>query len=224
MIKKIDIAGIRLDNYTVREAILNLEREMSDQGFHTVEEVNTDTLMLAASDETVRTALKSLNHTVIAESGILEAVGASSYQRRNEIEHHDFFYELMRRIERGKKGIYLIGDSRERMDAIADRIEGLYPDCVLVGSAMLEGWEGTVDAVVNDINAATPDVVLSVLSSPGQEIFLMENRDKLSANLWYGMGTVELEAKEKGIVGFFRKLIRMHRLEKQIHNYESQLQ
>lgn len=48
MIKKIDIAGIRLDNYTVREAILNLEREMSDQGFHTVEEVNTDTLMLAA--------------------------------------------------------------------------------------------------------------------------------------------------------------------------------
>lgn len=224
MIKKIDIAGIRLDNYTVREAILNLEREMSDQGFHTVEEVNTDTLMLAAADETVRTVLKSLNHTVIAESGILEAVGASSYQRRNEIEHHDFFYELMRRIERGKKGIYLIGDSKERMDAIADRIEALYPDCVLVGSAMLEGWEGTVDAVVNDINAATPDVVLSVLSSPGQEIFLMENRDKLSANLWYGMGTVELEAKEKGIVGFFRKIIRMHRLEKQIHNYESQLQ
>lgn len=219
MIKTIEVAGIRLDNYTVRETIMNLEREMSDQGFHTIEEVNTDTLMLAVSDDTVRQALMTLEHTVIAESGILDAVGASNYQRKHEIEHHDFFHELMRRIERGHKRIYLIGNSQGRMDAMLKQLEELYPRCPLVGSAMLEGWDGTTDTVINDINAATPDVVISILPSPQQEQFLLETKDKLSANLWYGMGDMELTDAKKGIVEFFRRYIRMHKLERQIHSY-----
>ena len=73
MIRTIDVAGIRLDNYTVREAIMNLERDMSDHGFHTIEEVNTELLMLAGNDEAVRVALMTMEHTVISETGILEA-------------------------------------------------------------------------------------------------------------------------------------------------------
>lgn len=38
MIKTIDVAGIELDNYTVRETIMNVEKKMSDSGFHTIEE------------------------------------------------------------------------------------------------------------------------------------------------------------------------------------------
>ena len=133
MIRTIDVAGIRLDNYTVREAIMNLERDMSDHGFHTIEEVNTELLMLAGNDEAVRVALMTMEHTVISETGILEAVGSLNYQRKHEIEHHDFFYELMRRIERGHKSVYLIGDVQSRMDFIKQRIMELYPRSVFVG-------------------------------------------------------------------------------------------
>ena len=67
MIKTIDFAGIDLDNYTVREMIMNVEKDMSDHGFHTIEEVNMDTLMLAETDELVRKAIGFAEHTVIAE-------------------------------------------------------------------------------------------------------------------------------------------------------------
>ena len=100
MIKTIDFAGIELDNYTVREMIMNVEKDMSDHGFHTIEEVNMDTLMLAETDELVRKAIGFAEHTVIAENGILEAVGAGSYQHRHEIEHQDFFFDLMERWKR----------------------------------------------------------------------------------------------------------------------------
>ena len=40
MIKTIDFAGIELDNYTVREMIMNVEKDMSDHGFHTIEAVS----------------------------------------------------------------------------------------------------------------------------------------------------------------------------------------
>lgn len=68
MIKTIDFAGIELDNYTVREMIMNVEKDMSDHGFHTIEEVNMDTLMLAETDELVRKAIGFAEHTVIAET------------------------------------------------------------------------------------------------------------------------------------------------------------
>ena len=112
MIKTIDFAGIELDNYTVREMIMNVEKDMSDHGFHTIEEVNMDTLMLAETDELVRKAIGFAEHTVIAENGILEAVGAGSYQHRHEIEHHDFFFELMKRVERNHQTVFVIGDTR----------------------------------------------------------------------------------------------------------------
>ena len=64
MIKTIDFAGIELDNYTVREMIMNVEKDMSDHGFHTIEEVNMDTLMLAETDELVRKAIGFAEHKI----------------------------------------------------------------------------------------------------------------------------------------------------------------
>ena len=51
MIKKIDIAGLQLDNYTVREMIMRVDRRISEKILTTIEEVNMDTLALAESDE-----------------------------------------------------------------------------------------------------------------------------------------------------------------------------
>ena len=216
MIKTIDFAGIVLDNYSVRETIMNVEKNMSDQGFHTIEEVNMDTLMQAETDEVIKDALQMAEHTVIAEAGILDAVGAGSYQRRHEIEHHDFFYELMKRIERNHKTLFVIGDSMERVEQMCERISDRYPKCDIVGMESLDECSGATDAVINEINALAPDVVLSIIPSPQQEHFLMENREKISAELWYGLGKIELGKKRSRLALKIHKLIRTHKLEKQL--------
>lgn len=219
MIKTINVAGIELDNYTVRETIMSVEKEMSDNAFHTIEEVNMDTLMMAGTDSVIREALETVEHTVIAEKGILDAVGAGNYQRNHEIEHHDFFYEMMKRIERNRKTLFLIGDTTENTGLMYDRIRELYPKCEITGTAALEEYRMATDAVVNEINALSPDVILSVLPSPDQEHFLMDNREKLSAGLWYGIGKMELEKPLGRIAGGIRNLIRTHKLEKQVNQY-----
>lgn len=219
MIKTIDIAGIQLDNYTVRELIMSVEKEMSDQGFHTIEEVNMDTLMMAETDEVIREALTSADHTVITEAGILEAAGISNYQRRHEIEHRDFFYELMKRIERNHKTIFVIGDTSGHTSTICDKMQNLFPKCEIAGTEALEECMGATDAVVNEINALTPDVIISVLPSPEQEHFLMDNKEKLSASLWYGIGMTELQRKRGRLANGIRNLIRTHKLERKLNHY-----
>ena len=76
MIKKIDIAGLQLDNYTVREMIMKIDRCMSERNFTTIEEINMDTLHMAASDEDVKEAIGVLDYTVIADTGILSAASS----------------------------------------------------------------------------------------------------------------------------------------------------
>lgn len=224
MIKTIDFAGIVLDNYSVRETIMNVEKNMSDQGFHTIEEVNMDTLMQAETDEVIKEALQIVEHTVIAEAGILDAVGAGSYQRRHEIEHHDFFYELMKRIERNHKTMFVIGDSMERVEQMCELISDRYPKCEIVGREALDECIGATDAVVNEMNAVAPDVILSIIPSPQQEHFLMENREKISAELWYGIGKIELGKARSRLALKIRKLVCTHKLEKQLirHNDEQE--
>ena len=218
MIKTIDVAGIELDNYTVRETIMNVEKKMSDSGFHTIEEVNMDMLIQAESDEVIREALASVEHTVIAEREILEAVGADSYQRKHEIDHHDFFYEMMKRIERNHKTIFGVGEKAEHTQQMCNRIMELYAKCNVIGAEALEECSGNLDALINEINSQTPDVIISVIPSPMQEHFLMENREKLSAGLWYGMGTMVLEEPKRGFANGIRKMFRTHKLEKHLNH------
>ena len=80
----------------------------------------------------------------------------------------------------------------------------------------LDECSGATDAVINEINALAPDVVLSIISSPQQEHFLMENREKISAELWYGLGKIELGKKRSRLALKIHKLIRTHKLEKQL--------
>ncbi|MGN0427249.1 MAG: glycosyltransferase, partial [Agathobacter sp.] len=77
--------------------------------------------------------------------------------------------------------------------------------------------------VVNEINSATPDVIVSLLPSPGQEIFLQENRDKLSAKIWYGLGRELLVPQKRGAIRkIFRHNSRTHMLKKHIIQYQKQ--
>ena len=116
MIKKIDIAGLQLDNYTVREMLMRVDRRISEKILTTIEEVNMDTLTLAESDEEVKQSLEACDYTVIADEGILRAASADTLQRRHEIEDHDFFYELFKRLERNDKKIFVIAESQKAVD------------------------------------------------------------------------------------------------------------
>ena len=210
MIKKIDIAGLQLDNYTVREMIMRVDRRISEKILTTIEEVNMDTLALAESDEEVKQSLEACDYTVIADEGILRAVSADTLQRRHEIEDHDFFYELFKRLERNDKKIFVIAESQKAVDEAEEFLLGLFDRARISGKGDL----------VNEINIVSPDAIASFLPSPSQEKFLLHNREKLLMNLWYGIGNNKFMGKKHGFIGKIRKMLDVKRLTHLINTYE----
>ena len=114
-----------------------------------------------------------------------------------------------------------IRDRQGAVDEFTQELREEYPKLVLAGAAATENCVGDLEGVINEMNAATPDVIISIIPSPGQEHFLVEHRDKINANLWYGIGGFEVHRKRSRIKGFFWNLIHRVRLKNSIEKYES---
>ena len=81
MIKKIDILGIQLDDYTVREAIRQVEAFSEENVPKVIERISMQMIMETEQDPVVREVLSSLDLAVIGEKEILEVAGAKTMQR-----------------------------------------------------------------------------------------------------------------------------------------------
>lgn len=221
MIKKIDIAGIQLDNYSARECVMAVERMLNENAFHTVEEVNMDMVMLASSDEAVSDTLNRLDCSIIAEKGILSAVGERAVGHR-ETDADDCFYEILRRLERNHKSVFLLAEGKKELQEIEQYVEKNFERLTIAGMVATEEFVEDEDAIVNEINAATVDVILSVMPSPKQEHFLSNNRGKMSVILWYGVGNGKFAKRKYSLLRSIQKRIRIYKLENHIRKYEKQ--
>ena len=220
MIKKVDILGVQLDNYTVREAIMCVERYLSNNVLNTIESVSSQMLIQSETDPVLKKVLGSLDLAVIGEKEIIQAAGLETMQRIKETEENDFYFEFFKRIERNKKSIFLLSDTEEKLEFVKGELQNAFPKLIFAGEYAVEKCVGDLDAVINDMNATTPDVIVSILPSPMQEEFLADHREKMNANIWYGIGGMSLHKKRHGVFGHLKSLIHRGKLKNSINNYE----
>ena len=67
MIKKVDILGIQLDNYTVREAIMCVERYLSNNVLNTIESISLQMLIDSETNPVLKEVMSSLDLAIIGE-------------------------------------------------------------------------------------------------------------------------------------------------------------
>lgn len=221
MIKKIDIFGMHVDNYTVREAILQLDTYMNSTVLNIIETITMKQLMLAAENPKVRDYIEQADLSVIGESEILSETGATSVQRVREIRDKDFTNELLRRVVRNQKRVFLIAMTREDVEHMQAYFTEMNPKFTVAGSYAMEECIGDLDSVVNHINGSIPDMIISAMPSPQEEEFVLDHKDKISASVWYGVGA-DYDKKSGGIqVGTtLKRLVMRGRLHHTMSRYQ----
>ena len=219
MIKKIDILGIRLDNYTVREAIRQVENYMSGDALSAIGRISVQTLLASENDPVVRDVISSLDLSVIGEKEIMQAARINAMQRIRETEADDFSVEFFKRIERNKKKVFLLGGTEEEVREAEKELLAQYPKLSIVGGYAVENSLSDPDAVINEMNGMIPDVVVSVLPTPLQEHFFWEHKTKMNAAIWYGLGSQGMYRDPHRVRGFFKSLMYLGRLRNCMSRY-----
>lgn len=188
--RKINILGLNLQDYTLREKMRLTESYLRGGALNTVACVSAKMLMRAGEDARQKEWLEAMDVIAYCDRDILDAAGITSYNRLREVENNSFLKELCKKLAREKRTVYLLADTEEAAGLLEQFLSRQEPALgAPVGKSVLgsEETESGTDAVINEINDKAPDVILSFMTYPRQEAFVFKNKNRINADLWIGL-------------------------------------
>lgn len=223
MIKQIELLGMTIPNYSLREELQLAQEALKGEAPQLFLTVSMQSLMKIGSSESeaVKECVEHADLVVIDDSEILSVAGINSGQRIREAADHLFFVELLKRLQRGQQQVYLVASKNAALEKIKEILADRYEKLAIVGEYSIEDYPDDLDRMINEINGAAPDVILSVMPTPQQEEFLVANRSKLLTKLWYGLGeNYSLLMEKKGLGWRMKRLIHFGRFKMHVNQYE----
>jgi N-acetylglucosaminyldiphosphoundecaprenol N-acetyl-beta-D-mannosaminyltransferase len=100
----------------------------------------------------------------------------------------DLMHDLLRRADRLRQRVYLLGAKPEVVRRVVERIGEEYPGVELAG--FRDGYfsAGQEAEIAEHIATARPDLLLVAMSSPRKELFMARWRARLPAAVLHGVG------------------------------------
>lgn len=223
MIKQIQLLGMTIPNYSLREELQLAQDALKDEKLRLLLTVSMQSLVKVGSSESpqIKECVEQADLVVVEDPEILSVAGINSSQRIHEAEDHLFFTELLKRLQRGQQQVYLVASKNAALEKIKEILSDRYEKLRIVGQYSIEDYPDDLDRMINEINSAAPDVIISVMPTPQQEEFLVANRSKLMAKLWYGLGeNYGLLMEKKGFGWRMKRLIHFGRFKMHVNQYE----
>lgn len=216
--KKIDILGICVDNYTVRESMLRLDTYLGSNVLNIIETVTMEQMLSLEEFPVIGECLRQADLCVIGEGEILTETAAATAQRMREVCSQDFLWELLKRMVRGQKRVFLLAMTSRQTAQMEEAFLKSVPGFSPAGSFSVEESADDMDTIVNEINGATPDIVISALCSPVEEEFILSHKDKIGTGIWYGIKDLYHQERGKALVG---KTLKKLALQRRLHRFVS---
>ena len=223
MIKQIQLLGMTIPNYSLREELQLAQDALRDERLRLLLTVSMQSLIKVSNSESqqIKECVEQADLVVVEDPEILSVAGINSSQRIREAEDHLFFTELLKRLQRGQQQVYLVASKNAALEKIREILRERYEKLHIVGQYSIEDYPDDLDRMINEINSAAPDVIISVMPTPQQEEFLVANRSKLLAKLWYGLGeNYGLLMEKKGFGWRMKRLIHFGRFKMHVNHYE----
>lgn len=197
--KQINILGITLKDYTLRESLKLMNGYLYNGALNTIFYISTQSLVEALENSEQREWLESMDLTICGEADILRAANISIRSRINEVEDDSFFTECLRKICKSKKKVYLISNTPEGIESLKTEIENTQSNIKIVGSYAIEDISNGVDILINDINCVVPNVIISSMPNAMQEQLIFENKLRINANVWLALLEKKVGNRKKRI-------------------------
>lgn len=190
--KTINVLGITLKNYSLRESLKETDKYLKDGVLNTVLYVSKKQLMRAEGDTQWKAWLEGADLTVCADSDILSMNEPISGNRRKEIEEHEYLYEFLKKIVRSRRKVFLLADTETHMDMLREGLLDKQGALEIAGEAVLKETEEDEGSLINEINDVAPGAVIAQLPFDAFCHFIERNRMLVNADMM-------LELPEEGI-------------------------
>lgn len=197
MCKKFEVLGVQLDGYTAKEAMQEAIRYMETEPISTIEILAGPSVIELMETGDLREKLAQMDLLVVGDRTLLELSGLEERGLLREAETNLFVKMFLRYLKKDHRKVFLLSSNEERQKSLREYLERYYSGIEISGAEIVEDRPGVNDMIVNKINGAEIDCIISVLPSPLQEDFIGENKPVLDARIWMGLGEGMKSSRQK---------------------------
>lgn len=207
MENKIDIFEIDIDALTAKDTLKRIVQFMESETVNIVEIVTLELLIQGQNAPEWREMMRQMDLVLPGEKEILEASekaagtpgcgSGSSGHLIKELEKQVFLKMFFKYLQRTRKKVFLLAGQEEDLLLLQEKLRPYAKGFLPAGQAVLPQDGGRKDSVINEINGAEPDCIISVLPYPEQERFITEAKALLNARVWIGCSLTLLQEENK---------------------------
>lgn len=188
MAERVNILGVDVDAVTMAEAVDVVRRAMDTRAGVMVATANAEMLMRATHDEELRHILNASALVVPDGAGTVWAARHLGHAMPERVAGYDLAQELLRCAPAEGRRVYFFGSAPGVAEKAKAKAEQLYPGIEIVG--VRNGFFSPADnaAIIAEIRAARPDLLLVALGVPKQEKWIAAHLAALDVPVAIGVG------------------------------------
>ena len=188
MPKKVTILGVPVDAITMGEAVARIDSFIEKRTPVLVATANAEMLMRATHDGALRRILQGAAMVTPDGAGTVWSAHHLGHAMPERVAGYDMVQELMREAPAKHRRIFFFGSAPGVADKAKKKAEQLYPGIEIVGTR--NGFFTAADepAIIEEIKAAHPDILLAALGVPKQEKWLAKHLGELGVPVAIGVG------------------------------------
>ena len=188
MAERVNILGVDVDAVTMAEAVNVVRRAMDTRAGVMVATANAEMLMRATHDEELRRILNASALVVPDGAGTVWAARHLGHAMPERVAGYDLAQELLRCAPAEGRRVYFFGSAPGVAEKAKAKAEQLYPGIEIVG--VRNGFFSPADnaAIIAEIRAARPDLLLVALGVPKQEKWIAAHLAELDVPVAIGVG------------------------------------
>ena len=193
-LEKINVRGVAFDNVTMNEALEASKTLICREGIDYIFTPNSEIVQMCIEDKPFFDIVNSASLIIPDGIGVVYASKILGRPLKQKVGGFDLSREILSYAAKEGKRVFLFGSAPERdgnpavCDMAARKLCETYEGLIVCGTRNGYFKPEETDSIIEQINAASPDILFVCLGAPKQEKWIYENREKLRVSLALGLG------------------------------------
>ncbi len=186
--KRVPILDVMVDSITMEEAVRKVEKWMRARKPQFVATANAEMLMMASRDAELKAILNGAALVVPDGAGAVWAARHHGYAMPERVAGYDMTQQLLALSAKKKYRVFFFGSAPGVAAKAKKRAEKRYRGLEVVG--VHDGYfdAETEPALLEEIRAASPQLLLVALGVPRQEKWIWRHMQELNVPVSIGVG------------------------------------
>lgn len=203
--QKINLPGMNLTDYSLRESISITDRFLGSGSLNTVLFISAKILVGAGTFAEWKTWIGDADLIIWSDPEIVRQAGIRAKDRIHEVENQEYIKAVLKRLGKGKKPLYLLAESEEELEKLEADLKLLREDLTFAGRGVISGIQEEWDDEANRINAISPVAIISRIQFERQGKLMDRMKKILNADIWLALDYQMVPGGRK--VPFLKKLL-----------------